>query len=232
MCIVNIFGLIINFILSIRLLDRAITERRRCCISFFWWFDLGLKLKVRKIPKWEPQINPRNVWGQIVGLGQRYSSIDQSVNIRKSLTIIFPMNCWSKSPQFNFVATFQDLLAQHGTSQNLVILIDLIDLFHLPTAVLQTDHRHTSRGFLFSPVVADIFMGTFEEVALQSFMNKPKAWFWYVGDTFIIIHLFLELFDNQPKDFKVTMGIKSNNSLPFLDVLVSRLYNGRLVYSV
>lgn len=37
-----------------------------------------------------------------------------------------------------------------------------------------------------SPIVGDIFMKAFERVALDSSSYKPKMWFRYVDDTFII----------------------------------------------
>lgn len=72
-----------------------------------------------------------------------------------------------------------------------------------------------------------------QEVALQSPSYKPITLFRYVDDTFIIwpqskhnLHIFLEHYYNQHNDIKLKMDIYSNNSFPFLDLLVSRLPNG------
>lgn len=72
-----------------------------------------------------------------------------------------------------------------------------------------------------------------QEVALQSSSYKPITLFRYVDDTFIIwpqskhnLHIFLEHYYNQHNDIKLKMDIYSNNSFPFLDLLVSRLPNG------
>lgn len=97
----------------------------------------------------------------------------------------------------------------------------------------------TPMGSPLSPVVADIFMEAFETVALDSSSYKPKVWFRYVDDTFIVwphgretLDVFLEHLNNQHCDIKFTMEIENNGSLPFLDVLVKRLPDGRLGHSV
>lgn len=94
-------------------------------------------------------------------------------------------------------------------------------------------------GSPLSPVVANIFMEAFETTALDSFHLKPKVWFRYVDDTFIIwphgLQSLLEFKDhlnNQHSDIKFTMEIENNGSLPFLDVLVSRNPDGSIAHSV
>ncbi|KAK4882178.1 hypothetical protein RN001_005497 [Aquatica leii] len=94
-------------------------------------------------------------------------------------------------------------------------------------------------GSPLSPVVANIFMESFETVALESSILKPKVWFRYVDDTFIVwshghleLSKFLDHLNNQHLDIKFTMEIESNGSLPFLDVLVTRKPDGLLGHSV
>ncbi len=41
-------------------------------------------------------------------------------------------------------------------------------------------------GKSFSPVVAELFVQSFEESALQSSPFKPKLWIHYVDDTFVV----------------------------------------------
>ena len=44
----------------------------------------------------------------------------------------------------------------------------------------------TTMGWSLSPVVANIFMEHFESLALSSFHLKPKCWFHFVDDMFVI----------------------------------------------
>ncbi|CAG9836786.1 unnamed protein product [Diabrotica balteata] len=97
----------------------------------------------------------------------------------------------------------------------------------------------TPNGFSLSPVIADIFMEAFESLALESYPLKPKVWFRYVDDTFIIwphgqhtLSPFLDHLNSQHPSIKFTMEVENNRSLPFLDVLVTSKPNGRLGHSV
>lgn len=68
---------------------------------------------------------------------------------------------------------------------------------------------------------------------------KPKIWFRYVNDTFIIwphsrnkLSSFLAHLNNQDPDIKFIMESEQNWSLLFLDVLISRLPKGCLLFFV
>jgi hypothetical protein len=72
-------------------------------------------------------------------------------------------------------------------------------------------------------------MEDFEKNALDSATLKPKCWFRYVDDTFVVwqhgrqnLDAFLDHLNSQHENIKFTMEIEVNGTLPFLDVLVSR----------
>lgn len=82
-------------------------------------------------------------------------------------------------------------------------------------------------------------METFEEEAIQSSDKKPKCWFRYVDDTFVIwphgktaLGEFLNHLNNQHDRIKFTMEIEENGKLPFLDVLVKRGDGNKLAHTV
>ncbi|GJQ64819.1 hypothetical protein Trydic_g6996 [Trypoxylus dichotomus] len=95
-------------------------------------------------------------------------------------------------------------------------------------------------GSPLSPVVANIFMESFECVALEISELKPKAWFRYVDDSIIWPHgrdtldSFFGYLNSQHPDIKFTMEVEKNSVeiTPFLDVLVTQKPNGRLVNSI
>ena len=84
-------------------------------------------------------------------------------------------------------------------------------------------------GSLLFPIVANIFMETLEEKAINTFAIKPKIWLRYMNDTYIH-HLVPWRRGTQTL---ISMNIsttntpllslpKKNGCIPFLDVLVSR----------
>ncbi|XP_033119974.1 uncharacterized protein LOC117119279 [Anneissia japonica] len=94
-------------------------------------------------------------------------------------------------------------------------------------------------GSPLSPVIANIFLEEFEQLAIHSATRQPKLWLRYVDDTFIIwqhskVHLdsFLDHLNSQHGAILFTMEEEHNRSLPFLDVLVTRQISGILSHSV
>ena len=76
-------------------------------------------------------------------------------------------------------------------------------------------------GSPISVTIANLVMETVETKALQTFQNSPTMWKRYVDDTFVVIKKNnLETFYEHLASIKFTLEIESNNSLPFLDVLV------------
>jgi hypothetical protein len=79
------------------------------------------------------------------------------------------------------------------------------------------------------PVVSNIFMETFEQLTLTIAQQKPKMWPRYVDHTFVVwphgpvrLQEFLDHLNNLIPSIQFTMEIECNNTLPFLDVLITR----------
>ena len=83
-------------------------------------------------------------------------------------------------------------------------------------------------GSPLSPVLANIYMEYFEEMALGSISLKPSMWVRYVDDTFILwphqedVQILLDHVSSIRPSIKFTMEKEQDNKLPFLDVLVTR----------
>ncbi len=97
----------------------------------------------------------------------------------------------------------------------------------------------TPMGSPISQVLANIFMGDFEQKALGTARLKPKLWLRYVDDTFIIwshglekLDDFLSHLNRQHPNIQFTMETETSDSLPFLDVLISKRADGSLAHSV
>jgi hypothetical protein len=80
-----------------------------------------------------------------------------------------------------------------------------------------------------SPVVSNIFMKLYEEMAMNSAVCKPSLWLRRVDDTFVIwkhsiedLHNFLHHLNNLRPSIKFIMEMEVNGYLPFLDVLVMK----------
>ena len=79
-----------------------------------------------------------------------------------------------------------------------------------------------------SAVKANLHMEDFEEQALTSAPCMPKIWKCYVDDTFMILsHDKVDL-NSQQLTIHSTMETETNNTIPFLDTLVTRDLNGYL----
>ncbi|XP_023024928.2 uncharacterized protein [Leptinotarsa decemlineata] len=68
--------------------------------------------------------------------------------------------------------------------------------------------------------------------AIDTSHLKPTCWLRYVDDVFVIwlhgsedFHAFLNHINSLYLDLKFTMEVKTNNSLPFLDVLITKSNN-------
>ena len=97
----------------------------------------------------------------------------------------------------------------------------------------------TSMGSPLSPVLADLFMEEFEQLAINTADHSPIMWLLYVGDTFVIwqhgqekLCLFLEHLNGLHSNIQFTMEQERNGSISFLDVEVSRQEDGTLSRSV
>ena len=85
-------------------------------------------------------------------------------------------------------------------------------------------------GSPLGPVLANIFMNNLETEFLDSCPSnyKPLIYRRYVDDTFASFKhrnqadAFLNFINSKHPNIKFTMDVESNNSLPFLDVLVTK----------
>ncbi|XP_060534544.1 uncharacterized protein LOC132706961 [Cylas formicarius] len=94
-------------------------------------------------------------------------------------------------------------------------------------------------GSPLSPVIANFFMEKFEQQALNTAQKKPKCWFRYVDDTFVIwshgekeLQIFLAHLKSINNKIKFTMETEKDGRLAFLDVQVERRPNGKLGHKV
>ena len=88
-----------------------------------------------------------------------------------------------------------------------------------------------------SPVVANIYMEMFEELALRTAPHAPRIWKRYVDDTFCImeaehVDLFLSHINSLRPTIKFTMEQEKEGSLPFLDILLTRGKEGKVNISI
>ncbi|XP_046399906.1 uncharacterized protein LOC124166418 [Ischnura elegans] len=94
-------------------------------------------------------------------------------------------------------------------------------------------------GSPLSPAVANFFMEDFEEKALNSAPLRPKYFYRYVDDTFIVwphgrdnLDQFLEHMNSRHPNITFTMELEKDGRLPFLDILIQRKSDGTLGHSV
>ena len=87
-------------------------------------------------------------------------------------------------------------------------------------------------GSPLSPVLANIYMEYFEEMALGSTSLKPSMWLRYVDDTFILwphqedVQILLDQVNLIQPSIQFTTEKEQDNKIPFLDVLVTRTEQG------
>ena len=91
-------------------------------------------------------------------------------------------------------------------------------------------------GSLVSPVVANLYMEMFEEIALRTAEHPPRIWKRYVDDTFCVmkrtkVEGFLSHLNSIRPTILFTME-QEDGSLPFLDSLLHRKDDGTIEVSV
>lgn len=87
----------------------------------------------------------------------------------------------------------------------------------------------TAMGNSLSGFLAEIFMSNFE-MDLKNHPLFPRVWYRYVDDIFAVcscrkIDATLNLVNNCYNSIQFTRELESNNQLPFLDIMISRLDN-------
>jgi hypothetical protein len=105
----------------------------------------------------------------------------------------------------------------------------------LRTTYFQVDDRFFQQndgvalGSSPSPIVSNLYLEHFENLALDSALHKPSLWLRYVDDTFVVwlrgpeqLQNFRGYLNSLRPVIQFTMEIESNSEIPFLDVLVIR----------
>ena len=88
-----------------------------------------------------------------------------------------------------------------------------------------------------SPIVANIYMESFEKKALETASSPPSTWLRYVDDTFVVIHEyeidnFTRHINGQDPHIRFTSEEEVEGSIPFLDVRVHLTEDGTLKTTV
>ena len=84
-------------------------------------------------------------------------------------------------------------------------------------------------GSPLSPIISNIYMEFFEELALETAKLQPSMWLRYVDDTFVVwphgrdeLDTFHKHLNSIRQTIKFTFEIEENKCIPFLDVLVKK----------
>ena len=126
----------------------------------------------------------------------------------------------------------------NGTTLTPTQIADLLD-FVLRSTYFQYNglsyeqQEGAAMGSPVSAVIANLYMEDFEEQTLTSTPCMPKIWKRYVDDTFTIlsrdkVDIFLQHLNSQQRTIRFTMETETNNTIPFLDTLVTRDSDGYL----
>ena len=101
--------------------------------------------------------------------------------------------------------------------------------------IIYEQKKGTPMGSSISGFFAEAVMQRLEDYLFDIF--KPKLYFRYVDDTFVIIkrtelEYFHSTLNSIYSDIQFTIEVEKSGELPFLDVLIKRLDNGNLQTSV
>jgi hypothetical protein len=98
----------------------------------------------------------------------------------------------------------------------------LSDIYFLWKGNYYEQKEGAAIGSPLSPVIANLFMETFEQEAFELAPLKPKLWKRYVDDTFVVwphgresLDQFLNHLNSLHSSIKFTMEIEENNQIPF-----------------
>ena len=88
-----------------------------------------------------------------------------------------------------------------------------------------------------SPIVANLFMEHFEQLALKSFTRRPRYWGRYIDDTIVImltcaVDSFTEHLNNCHPAIKFTIERMKDQTIPVLDTLIRVQADGSLEFNV
>ena len=102
--------------------------------------------------------------------------------------------------------------------------------------IYQQDHGW-AMGLPVSPIIANLYMESFEVKAITSVPLPPRVWMRYVDDTFVVINKdyaqqFTDYINSLNQHIKFTNDPETEGTLPFLDTLVKRQADGSLKVNV
>ena len=88
-----------------------------------------------------------------------------------------------------------------------------------------------------SPIVANLYMENFEQLALGSALSPPRIWKRYVDDTFCIcradtVDQFTDHINNIDSCINFTREIEKDHTIAFLDLLVTRKEDNTISLSI
>ena len=136
----------------------------------------------------------------------------------------------------------QDACLHERTTLNADQIADLLNLCLKTTYFVYNDQffkqvEGAAMGSPVSPIVADLFMEHFEDLALTSFHSPPRFWGRYVDDTFVIIKTaniteFTDHLNSIHDSIKFTVETENDACLPMLDTMVVRQEDGSLKFKV
>jgi hypothetical protein len=136
---------------------------------------------------------------------------------------------------FNMVSLFTKVLLE-DTLQLLQVLTTMYFLYN------SAFYNHTdsiAMGSPLTPVIANYYMEHFKQLAIIMVSRKPTHWYRYMDNTFVVwchreedLHDFLSHLNNIHPNIKFMMDVEQNQSLPFLNVLVSRRPDSSLGHRV
>ena len=163
--------------------------------------------------------------------------------IRDSAHFVKKLNCLQIEPEdqlisFDVVSLFTKVpIIESMDYISKLFPKDITDLFHsclttiyfLWNGEFYQQNEGVAMGSLLSPVIANFYMEKFEEIILETAPLKPKAWYRYVDDTFIVwnhgqeeLDNFLQHLNSKNRNIQFTMEKERDGELSFLDVLVKR----------
>ena len=123
-----------------------------------------------------------------------------------------------------------DTTLQQRTSLQVNQIIELLDFVLSTTYFVYNDSFYqqlhgAAMGSPVSPVIANLYMEYFENVALNSVDRPPDIWFRYVDDTCTVLHVydidrFTQHINSIDEHIQFTIEPENDNKMPFLDTCI------------